>query len=151
MTNGADLRGTREHAGVSLARMAQQTHFTKSYLSLVETGKRPAPPELVAAYGQILGSQDACTFEELAGRLASTRQLEDETSAAHVLPAVHAQRRLADHLNPTAAATGLASELEQYLGWLHIPGGAWKEAEQHLNTAAVLALQADDPQRLAVA
>lgn len=44
MTKGADLRSAREQAGVSLARMARQTHFTKSYLSLVETDKRPVGP-----------------------------------------------------------------------------------------------------------
>lgn len=153
MTRGADLRAAREQAQISLGQMAERTHFTKSYLSLVETGKRPTGPDIVAAYGRVLGSVATRipTLDELAGTLAATRKLEDETSAAHVLPSVHAQRRLADHLPSTPEATGLASEIEQYLGWLHIPGRAWREAEQHLNTAAVLALQADDPQRLAVA
>lgn len=95
--------------------------------------------------------QSACSLEELADTLAATRQLEDETRAAYVLPSVHAQRRLVDNLQPDNRATGLASEIEQYLGWLHLPSGAWSEAERHLNTAAVLALQANDPQRLAVA
>lgn len=153
MTQGADLRAAREQAQVSLTQMAQRTHFTKSYLSLVETGKRAAGDYLIAAYGRVLGSMAnrIPSLDELAGMLSATRKLEDETSAAHVLPSVHAQRRLVDNVKPDGAATGLASEIEQYLGWLHIPRGAWRESERHLNTAAVLALQAGDAQRLAVA
>lgn len=67
MTKGADLRAAREQAGISLARMAQQTHFTKSYLSLVETGKRPAGPDLVVLYGQVLGSVGAWATCSLVG------------------------------------------------------------------------------------
>ncbi|WP_249124951.1 helix-turn-helix domain-containing protein [Saccharopolyspora erythraea] len=35
--------------------MAQRTHFAKSYLSMVETGKRPVPADVVASYEQVLG------------------------------------------------------------------------------------------------
>lgn len=55
MTTGADLRAARDTGGLSLARMAQRTHFTKSYLSMVETGKRPLPADVIAAYEQVLG------------------------------------------------------------------------------------------------
>lgn len=55
MTTGADLRALREEAGVSLARMADRTHFTKSYLSMIETGKRSIAAEVVHAYEQTLG------------------------------------------------------------------------------------------------
>lgn len=54
MTTGADLRALRESAGISLTRMAERTHFAKSYLSMVETGKRDAHA-VVAAYEQVLG------------------------------------------------------------------------------------------------
>ncbi|GAA2814197.1 helix-turn-helix transcriptional regulator [Saccharopolyspora taberi] len=55
MTNDADLRAAREAEGLSLARMARRTRFAKSYLSMVETGKRPVPTDVVAAYEQVLG------------------------------------------------------------------------------------------------
>ncbi|WP_238412464.1 helix-turn-helix domain-containing protein [Saccharothrix deserti] len=49
------LRAAREAAGFSLSRMAQLTHYSKPYLSLIETGKRRPLPEVVAAYEQALG------------------------------------------------------------------------------------------------
>ncbi|MBQ6639915.1 MAG: helix-turn-helix transcriptional regulator [Saccharopolyspora sp.] len=55
MSTGADLRAAREAAGLSLNRMAERTHFTKAHLSMVETGKRSAVPDVVAAYEQALG------------------------------------------------------------------------------------------------
>ncbi|MGP4020603.1 helix-turn-helix domain-containing protein [Saccharopolyspora sp. 5N708] len=55
MTTGADLRAARDAAGLSLSRMARRTHFAKSYLSLVETGKRSVAPDVVNAYEQVLG------------------------------------------------------------------------------------------------
>lgn len=55
MTTGADLRAARVGAGISLDRMARLTHFAKSYLSMVETEKRPIALELVSSYEQELG------------------------------------------------------------------------------------------------
>lgn len=100
---------------------------------------------------------DRPALDSLAEVLASVRRLEDETSAADVLPSVLAQRSLIDRLATEApqqlhsTAVGLASEIEQYLGWLAIPGRRWEDSRHHLDRAAVLALQADDPQRLATA
>lgn len=42
-------------AGLSLSAMARRTHFSKPYLGLIETGKRPASPKIVKAYEAILG------------------------------------------------------------------------------------------------
>lgn len=56
MTSGADLRAARVQAGLSLSRMAERAHFAKSYLSMVETGKRVIAPEVVTAYEQVLGT-----------------------------------------------------------------------------------------------
>lgn len=100
---------------------------------------------------------DTAGLDALAQVLAGVRRLEDETSAADVLPTVRGQADLAARLAQDARgelrpqATGLHSELAQYLGWLHIPGCQWHEARQHLDRAAVLALEADDPQRLSTA
>ncbi|MDA3624235.1 helix-turn-helix transcriptional regulator [Saccharopolyspora sp. WRP15-2] len=55
MLAGSDLRAKREAAGLSLSRMAQRTHFARSYLSMIETGKRPVADDVVAAYEQVLG------------------------------------------------------------------------------------------------
>ncbi|BEK88200.1 helix-turn-helix domain-containing protein [Nocardia seriolae] len=49
------LRAAREAAGLGLREMARRTHFTASYLSLIETGRRPVTAEIVAAYEGTLG------------------------------------------------------------------------------------------------
>ncbi|WP_244162584.1 XRE family transcriptional regulator [Amycolatopsis regifaucium] len=93
----------------------------------------------------------------IADVLASVRRLEDATSAADVLSTVQAQRsmvtRLADNARGDVRpdAVGLLSELEQYLGWLSIPLERWDDSKRHLDRASVLALEADDPERLAMA
>ena len=46
------------------------------------------------------------------------------------------------------AAVGLASELHQYAGWLHLPLRRWARAERYLDRAVVLGMEADDPQRV---
>jgi transcriptional regulator with XRE-family HTH domain len=51
---GTALRAAREAAGVSLAAMAARTHYSKSLLGLLETGKRTIKPEHVEAYGLAL-------------------------------------------------------------------------------------------------
>lgn len=55
MHEGEHLRAAREAAGISLRHLASRAHFTPSYLSLVETGKRPVTPRLVLAYEHVLG------------------------------------------------------------------------------------------------
>ncbi|SFE38773.1 Helix-turn-helix domain-containing protein [Actinopolyspora alba] len=52
---GSLLRAAREDAGLSLTRMAQLTHYSKPYLGLVETGRRPATVDIVVAYERELG------------------------------------------------------------------------------------------------
>ncbi|HEX5142436.1 MAG TPA: helix-turn-helix transcriptional regulator, partial [Mycobacterium sp.] len=51
---GAALRAAREAAGVSLAAMATRTHYSKSLIGLLETGRRTIKPEHVEAYGRAL-------------------------------------------------------------------------------------------------
>lgn len=55
MTVGEVLRAARNAAGISLSVMATRTHFSKPYLSMVETGKRAATADVVSAYERILG------------------------------------------------------------------------------------------------
>lgn len=53
---GALLRAARQEAGLSLAALANLTHYSKPYLGQVETGVRVATVDVVAAYEQALGA-----------------------------------------------------------------------------------------------
>lgn len=55
MESGALLRAAREAAGVGLREIAALTHYSPSYLSLIERGKRDIPADVVAAYQSALG------------------------------------------------------------------------------------------------
>jgi transcriptional regulator with XRE-family HTH domain len=55
MTVGEALRAARDAAGISLSVMATRTHYSKPYLSMVETGKRAATTDVVKAYERVLG------------------------------------------------------------------------------------------------
>lgn len=79
---GPKLRAAREAAGHSLAGMAALTHFSKPYLGLVETGRRPATPDVVERYEHALGvpigtprDPVRLTHEWLLGNPPSTSQL----------------------------------------------------------------------------
>jgi transcriptional regulator with XRE-family HTH domain len=52
---GAKLRRARQAAGLSLATLATRTHYSKSYLGLIETGCRTTTAEIVLAYERELG------------------------------------------------------------------------------------------------
>jgi len=78
----AQLRAARQAAGHSLAGMAALTHFSKPYLSLVETGRRTVTPEIIDRYQRVLGvpigtPQDPVrlTHEWLIGDPPATRHL----------------------------------------------------------------------------
>ncbi|GGK44789.1 helix-turn-helix domain-containing protein [Nocardia camponoti] len=55
MEPGAQLRAAREAARVTLREIARRTHYSPAYLSLIESGKRPVPREVAAAYNLVLG------------------------------------------------------------------------------------------------
>lgn len=57
MTAGEMLRQARERAGISLSAMAERTHFSKSHLGNVETGKRAVTAEIVSAYEREVGEE----------------------------------------------------------------------------------------------
>jgi transcriptional regulator with XRE-family HTH domain len=128
---GAQLRAARENAGYSLARMAAFTHFSKPYLGLVETGRRPATADVIERYEHTLGvtigspvdpvrrTHDwligdrphrhvaagrrigTAQVREWEARVVELRHLDDTVGSAHLLPVV-----LAD----LAQVTGLARE-----------------------------------------
>jgi transcriptional regulator with XRE-family HTH domain len=78
---GLVLREARCRAGVSLTQMAQRTNFSKSYLGLLETGKRTVTREVVKHYERALnvtGLDDDMNRRELllaAAGLAATEPL----------------------------------------------------------------------------
>lgn len=52
---GRALKAAREAAGISAADLARRAHFTKGYISLIESGRRRATPNIIAAYERVLG------------------------------------------------------------------------------------------------
>lgn len=55
---GATLRLARESAGLSLTALGKLTHYSRSHLSNVESGKRRATPDVVLAYERALDGDD---------------------------------------------------------------------------------------------
>ncbi|WP_194835528.1 helix-turn-helix domain-containing protein [Nocardia sp. XZ_19_369] len=53
---GAQLRAAREAAGLSLAAVARQIHYSKSVLAYYETGERTATSDVIAWYERCFGS-----------------------------------------------------------------------------------------------
>jgi transcriptional regulator with XRE-family HTH domain len=56
---GAELRRLRLAAGVSLTDLARQVHYSKGYLSKIETGDRPANPTVAQQCDAVLGARGA--------------------------------------------------------------------------------------------
>lgn len=178
MTFGGTLRELMQARGVSLRALASRVPVDPGHLSRVLNDRKPASPELARRLDAELGADgtltglvddrlaraasepprvDATVLDTVAELLAVTRRLEDATSAAAVLPTVREYLamvgRFADDARAAVrpAAVGLVSELTQYAGWLHVPMRRWSAAERLLDRAAVLGIEADDPQRTATA
>jgi transcriptional regulator with XRE-family HTH domain len=168
MEPGALLRAAREAAGISLRVMAERTYYGKTYLALIETGRRPVPGGVVTAYERVLGadlgrltaavrrpaSVDSAALSEVAVMLAAMRRIEDAAGAVTVLPAVRGIANMTDSFvregsTDRAAATSLASEVTQYRGWLEHAIGADTTARRTLGVAVALAEESRDPDRLA--
>jgi hypothetical protein len=58
-TFGAELRRLRLAAGVSLTDLAGQVHYSKGYLSKIETGDRPVNPTVAQQCDSVLGAGGA--------------------------------------------------------------------------------------------
>ncbi|MEV6319848.1 helix-turn-helix transcriptional regulator [Nocardia sp. NPDC051787] len=168
MEPGALLRSAHEAAGISLRAMAERTYYSKAYLSLIETGQRPIPAGVAAAYERVLGadldrltaaartpaSVDSAALSDVAVVLAATRRIEDAAGAVTVLPAVHGISAMTEAFAREARtarteAAALASEVTQYRGWLEHAIGADAAARRSLGTAVSLAKESRDPDRLA--
>ncbi|GAA4864254.1 helix-turn-helix transcriptional regulator [Saccharopolyspora cebuensis] len=134
MVLGWDLRAAREAAGLSLGRMALRTHFARSYLSMIETGKRPVVRAVVLAYEQVLGVPLADAPGEplrvahewllaepppgragrriggsdvagLEARVVELRHLDDVVSSADLLPVITGELARAERLADDASCT----------------------------------------------
>lgn len=178
MTFGAKARELMEARGLSLRAVARHTHFDPGHLSRVLNGHKPAGIELARRLDAALGADgalialaderlaqaeadpvrvDTAVLDSVAALLASTRRLEDQTNATTVLPSVRGFTAMVDKFAHEARGVvrnrtvGLASELVQYGGWLHVPMRRWSSAERLLDRAIVLGMEADDPQRTTTA
>ncbi|WP_324193992.1 helix-turn-helix domain-containing protein [Nocardia farcinica] len=170
---GELLRELRCAAGIGLRRMAAQTHYTPSYLSLVETGRRPVTEGVLDRYRAVLSDPvldgvdvhrlgatvadpsgaGAAGVADLSVILGKTRHLEDTVGAAAVTPLVRGMdstaRELARYRSGGTAAAGLASAVARYRGWLEHDTGQPRVADRVLTDAARLAEYADDQSQLA--
>ncbi|WP_159840091.1 helix-turn-helix domain-containing protein [Nocardia sp. CY41] len=168
MEPGALLRAAREAAGISLRAMAARSYYSKAYLSLIETGRRPVPAGVSAAYERVLGadverltavartpaSVDPTALSDVAVMLAATRRVEDAAGAVAVLPTVRGLAAMTEAFarearTAKAEATSLASEVTQYRGWPEHAIGADVAARRSVGTAVSLAKESRDPDRLA--
>lgn len=72
---GSELRRRREAAGMSLTRLAALVHYSKSYLSKVETGHKPAPVDLARQCDAVLKADGALAEKAPARLPAHVRRL----------------------------------------------------------------------------
>ncbi|MFJ3930703.1 helix-turn-helix domain-containing protein [Streptomyces sp. NPDC090029] len=75
----AQLRRTRQERGLSLADLARRTHYSKGYLSKIETGAKRATPDVARLCDQVLNAQGALLrlVEPAPGDGESARAAED--------------------------------------------------------------------------
>lgn len=168
MDAGEVMRTAREAAGISLSAMARATGYSKSYLGLVETGRKPVQAWHVEAYERVLGvdvdrlaqtaqaprSVDAQALEDLSSILSATRRLEDLAGAACVLPTVRGLTVLSHTLAKAARGAlaepslAVASEVSQYRGWLEHTTGSPRGARMSLDQAIRLGMDSAVADRL---
>lgn len=157
-------------AGIGLRAMAIRTAFAPSYLSEVETGRKPISESVIEGYRKVLGDPalglaavDA-TIADPAGAgvssladisviLERTRHLEDVAGPMLVLPVIRGVDNLAralttENIGGTAAA-GLAAEVAGYRGSLEHDTGHPHISNKAFEDAARLADIAGDRSQLA--
>ncbi len=111
----AQLRAAREAAGLSLAGMAALTHYSKPYLSLVETGRRTVTVEIVERYEHVLGvaigtphDPVRVTHEWLIGEAPADQQLRaGRRIGAALISALEARVVDLRHLDDTVGSVDL--------------------------------------------
>ncbi|MEV6660539.1 helix-turn-helix domain-containing protein [Nocardia fluminea] len=172
---GGLLRELRTIAGIGLRTMAARTCFTTGYLSLVETGRKPVTPAVLAGYRRVLGdptlglanvdperlqatiadpsTAGSSSLDDVAVILERTRHLEDVAGAELVAPVIRGMdgvaRALAAERVGGSAAACVASEVARYRGWLEHAIGSPHVSNRALEDAAQLAEAAGDRSQLA--
>jgi transcriptional regulator with XRE-family HTH domain len=173
--SGALLRELRTAAGIGLRTMATRTAFIPSYLSMVETGRKPVTNAVLEAYRNLLGDPTlglpdvdvdrlAATVADPAGAgtssledisviLERTRRLEDTAGAFLVLPVIRgidglARALTAENVGGSTAAS-VAAEVAGYRGWLEHDTGHPHISNKAFDDAAQLADTAGDRSQLA--
>ncbi|MFI5781609.1 helix-turn-helix domain-containing protein [Nocardia sp. NPDC051570] len=155
------LRELRTVAGIGLRQMSAKTHYSASYLSEIENGKRPVPAAVIAAYREALGNDPTLDIDRLAATMADpssagssalediavilerTRHLEDRIGSALVIPAIRGIDGAARALT-SMGGVALASEVATYRGWLEHVAGNFVLADKSLTDAAKLAEESGD-------
>ncbi len=170
------LRELRTVADIGLRTMAARTTFAASYLSEIETGRKPVTDAVVKAYRKALGDPTlgltgvdverlgatvadpakagASSLEDISAILERTRHLEDTAGAALVLPVVRgidslARALTAENVGGGSTAAGLAAEVAGYRGWLEHDTGRAHISNKAFEDAAQLADTAGDRSQLA--
>ncbi|KZM74446.1 helix-turn-helix domain-containing protein [Nocardia terpenica] len=76
VVTGARLRAAREALGISLSAMSARTHFSKSLLGQLETGRRRVRPEHESAYADALGIGSELFVEPADGERAAAEWMQ---------------------------------------------------------------------------
>jgi len=107
---GKALRDARQRQGFSLDDISAQTGISKGHLSRIERGQRPATPDIIRRYEQVLGCPVAATLPGLeAGTVddVKRRQLLASIAAASVGAAAPELDRIIDTPPTPPARVGL--------------------------------------------
>jgi transcriptional regulator with XRE-family HTH domain len=165
-TFGAALRRLRSQAGLTQPQLARVTYMAQSTISRLESGSYPLSVDSARRLDDALGSDelvdialhavgvDVATLDELSRLVSVNRRLEDESSAASVLPTIRRCVALAEKFAIESAfarrpvAVTAASEISQYCGWLEFATGNARRADQCLDRAVSLAVESDNPDML---
>lgn len=134
----------REALTAVLQRTEHELGFTPN-----ADGERPAE--------EVSGLERTDAVRAVSDVLAALRRQEDALGAYDVLPAALQQLTIAERIADTATydtrkrSVSLVANVENYCGWLALSLDKWAESRTHLDRAALLAVEADDPMRLSSA
>ncbi|ATL68659.1 helix-turn-helix domain-containing protein [Nocardia terpenica] len=117
---GARLRAARERVGISLSAMSARTHFSKSLLGQLETGRRRVRPEHVNAYVDALGIGSELFVEPTNGERAAAEWMERIAASDIGGDTLDRLELAVDDLAsayPTTAPADLLVRIRQHLGY----------------------------------
>ncbi|MFI1919365.1 helix-turn-helix domain-containing protein [Nocardia sp. NPDC020380] len=174
LVTGPLLRELRTVAGIGLRQMATRTAITVSYLSEVETGRKPVSPTVLNAYRTVLGDPTlglagvdvarlaatvadptgagSSSLKDVAVILDRSRRLDDAAGPQLVVPMARGLDGVARVLatenvgGPQGAA--LASEAARFRGWLELATGHPHTSDKAFGDSVILAEGAGDQSQL---